>query len=161
MYIRNYNNQRGFTLIELLVTIAVAAIIASLAAPSFSNMLVKQQLNSSARDLAATLTKARSQAVLLRRNVSVHIAPATATTLSATVMEWKPSGATTLKSATTNPTQIIFISTGTAQAKIGTADPVAITDSHALKICDAKEVKAISVQVSIMGTVRQTEGTCA
>ena len=36
---------QGFTLIELMVTIAVLAIIAMMAAPTFGDMLDKQNLN--------------------------------------------------------------------------------------------------------------------
>ncbi|MDN5418428.1 MAG: prepilin-type N-terminal cleavage/methylation domain-containing protein, partial [Acinetobacter sp.] len=41
---------RGFTLIELMVTIAVLAIIASIAAPSFSENIIRQNLDSSGRE---------------------------------------------------------------------------------------------------------------
>ena len=59
----------GFTLIELMVTIAVMAIIATMAAPSFGNMLNRQDLNKSSQELIAILNKARSVAVLERRVV--------------------------------------------------------------------------------------------
>ena len=58
---------KGFTLIELMVTMAVLAIIAGMAAPSFGNLLLKQNLNRSTQDLVATLSAARSTAVLERR----------------------------------------------------------------------------------------------
>lgn len=38
------NKNQGFTLIELMVTIAVMAIIAMMAAPSFGNMRINQKL---------------------------------------------------------------------------------------------------------------------
>nr|WP_279052249.1 GspH/FimT family pseudopilin [Acinetobacter tandoii] len=62
---------RGFTLIELMVTIAVLAIIATMAAPSFGNLVVKQKLNGNARDFITTLNQAKSQAALLRTTVAV------------------------------------------------------------------------------------------
>ena len=42
----------GFTLIELMVTIAVIAIIAMMAVPSMGNLIAKQRLNTTAKDLA-------------------------------------------------------------------------------------------------------------
>ena len=54
--------QRGFTLVELMITIGVMAIIAVMAVPSFTNMLLKQNLNKSTRDLVIVLEKARSKA---------------------------------------------------------------------------------------------------
>lgn len=38
--------KKGFTLIELMVTVSILVIIVMLAAPSFTNLLVKQNLNS-------------------------------------------------------------------------------------------------------------------
>lgn len=55
---------KGFTLIELMVTIAIMVIIATMAAPSFNNIILKQNLNKSTRDLVIVLQKARSKAAL-------------------------------------------------------------------------------------------------
>lgn len=62
---------RGFTLIELMVTIAVLAVVISLAAPSFSNMLQENRLSALANELQGTLQLARSEAVKLRSDVVV------------------------------------------------------------------------------------------
>lgn len=67
------HKSRGFTLIELMVTIAVMAIIAMMAAPSFNNMLIKQNMNKSARDLMAVFSEAKAKAVLERRIVTVKL----------------------------------------------------------------------------------------
>ena len=56
------NKHKGFTLIELMVTIAVMAIIAMMAAPSFGDMLQRQNLNKSTKELVATLNQARAKA---------------------------------------------------------------------------------------------------
>ncbi|AYA03001.1 prepilin-type N-terminal cleavage/methylation domain-containing protein [Acinetobacter sp. WCHAc010034] len=63
----------GFTLIELMVTMAVMAVVVMMAAPSFNNMLIKQNMNKSARDLIATFTEAKAKAVLERRIVTVKL----------------------------------------------------------------------------------------
>lgn len=63
----------GFTLIELMVTIAVLAIIAAMAAPSFGTMLNKRKLEVELKDLTQVLSLARSQAVLLRTNTTVGL----------------------------------------------------------------------------------------
>lgn len=62
---------QGFTLIELIVTVAVMAIIAMMAAPSFGDMVTRQKLNSNARGLITALNQAKSQAALLRTTVAV------------------------------------------------------------------------------------------
>lgn len=62
---------RGFTLIELMVTIAVLAIIASIAAPSFSENITRQNLDNSAREILFALNEGRSRAIALRSTVVV------------------------------------------------------------------------------------------
>lgn len=61
----------GFTLIELMVTIAVMAIIATMAAPSFSENIAKQSLDNSSKELLLVLNEGRSKAVALRSVVVV------------------------------------------------------------------------------------------
>jgi len=55
-----------------MVTIAVMAIIAMIAAPSFGNLVEKQRLNTTAKDLAYVFGQARSQSAALRQNVTVN-----------------------------------------------------------------------------------------
>ena len=62
---------QGFTLIELMVTIAVVAIIATMAAPSFSNLLIKENLKTTAFNMRDTLKEARSRALLNRASTVV------------------------------------------------------------------------------------------
>lgn len=64
-------NQRGFTLLELIVTLAVAAVIISIAIPSFSNMLARHRLSAAASSLKLDLQEARSEAIKLNKNVYV------------------------------------------------------------------------------------------
>ncbi len=54
--------RRGFTLIEALVTIAVLAILTTLALPSFSARLTQHRLKSAAEHLALDMAEARFQA---------------------------------------------------------------------------------------------------
>lgn len=61
----------GFTLIELMVTIAVLAIIVSIAAPSISMQLANQRVKSTAATLANALKEAKVESILRRQNVEV------------------------------------------------------------------------------------------
>ncbi len=56
-------NIQGFTLIELMVTIAVLAIIVTIAAPSFITTIRKTQLNGDTRAFVNLLTETRSEAI--------------------------------------------------------------------------------------------------
>lgn len=87
------NKHKGFTLIELMVTIAVMAIIAMMAAPSMQNMIAKQQLNTTARDLASIFSQARGQAAILRKNVTIKFSTNSDPTniyLNAVTYYWLP-----------------------------------------------------------------------
>lgn len=67
---------RGFTLIEIIITIVVAAVLATLAAPSFREYMTNQKISNASFDLVASLAFARSEAIT--RNAAVDIIPANA-----------------------------------------------------------------------------------
>lgn len=54
---------RGFTLVELMIVVAVAAVLALLAAPSFHDMILMQRLRGINAQLITDLQLARSEAV--------------------------------------------------------------------------------------------------
>lgn len=72
---------KGFTLIELLVVVAIVAILASLATPSFNTLMVKRSVQSAASDLVNDMRFARSEA--LRRSSAVSICSLAANSTSA------------------------------------------------------------------------------
>lgn len=61
----------GFTLIELMVTIAVLAIIVSIAAPNISNQLANQRVKSTTATLVNALKEAKVESVIRRQKVEL------------------------------------------------------------------------------------------
>ena len=153
---------RGFTLIELMVTIVVLAIIAVMAAPSFSNILLKQNLKKSTQELANVLVQARAKAALERKEITVNlnvtniadknVALKDTTNTDFTTLNWMPSGKAILESD--SPTSITFLSTGLIKG--------ASTDTS-FTVCE-KTSGSLSktITISKMGTIQQVvEGTCS
>lgn len=61
----------GFTLIELMVTVAVLAILAAAAAPSYRDMIDRYRLRKATDDVLSVISNSRQAAVKLDRNVNV------------------------------------------------------------------------------------------
>lgn len=62
---------RGFTLLELMITIGVMAVLATVAAPSFSELMASQRVKATASNLFVSILRARSEAIKSNSNVTI------------------------------------------------------------------------------------------
>lgn len=111
----------GFTLIEAMVVVALVAILAALAVPSFTTMIANQRLSSAAQELQTLLQFARAEAVYKR----------TPSTVTATGQKWEAKVGSKVLRETVLPDAVsvapgsaggvTFDVTGAAQPAAGTA----------------------------------------
>ncbi len=68
---QDMNRNSGFTLIELMVVLAVAAILATTAAPAFWNMIQNSRTTTQANELVTAINLARSEAIKRGERVEI------------------------------------------------------------------------------------------
>src|SRR5690554_7707749 len=64
------HDTKGFTLIELMFTLAIAGVLIAVAAPSFTQMVIKNRLNSVSSELADVSSISRSEAIKRNRTIT-------------------------------------------------------------------------------------------
>lgn len=143
--------QLGFTLIELMVTVAIIAILAAMAYPSFTDMIARNRLKGAAEGLFGDLQFAKSESIKLNQNITLDV------TTGTTTWDYKIKDAanTVLKTVDNNEFQDV---TFTAGADLTFTPLQGMTSSNAditLTFTRASNTaQTLSVVVSPMGRIK-------
>lgn len=113
-------NARGFTLFELLVVLSIVGLISAVALPRFIQALPGTELKNAARDLGASLRKARSEAIRSGRQVTLVLTEDTGSVIQGPgVTGWTLPRGLTLQSdrspPSNGPAQIRFYPDGSSE----------------------------------------------
>ena len=132
-----------------MVTIAVLAIITMMAAPAMGDLVAKQRLNTTTRELVSTFNVARSQAALLRREVTLTLNSDKKNT--ETEIFWNSNNAD--NSLISETEVVIFKADGTVKD---------VATNTEFVICNSKIVKSKSIVLARTGTISMGEdGDCS
>lgn len=162
---------RGFTLVELLVTMAVAAILLTVAVPNFQMFVLNSRMASQANDLITAFNMARSEAVKRAASVTV-CASSNGTTCTGTWAQgWivrnaagtpiraqeALGGASTLTGGANVASTITFTSNGRT-----TIPATATTASTTLTLCPPSpaSVQGRAIQIERTGRTRVSAVAC-
>ena len=138
----------GFTLIEAMVVVALVAILAALAAPSFSTTIANQRVSSASQELQTLLQFARAEAVYKRTESSV----------TATGQTWAAKVGTQVLRETVLPDAVSVVpgSAGGVVFEVsGAARPASGSPPYTLMLSAAQASRAQCLSVTRTGLVRQ------
>jgi len=149
----------GFTLLELIISVTILGIMASLAAPSFKDMMVDQRVKSASFDVTAALILARSEA--LKQNGSVTLTPSSGST------EWANGWTITGPDAATLGTQGAYATsitiTGPTSIVYNRSGRSASAATVTLQVASSASGSTVSprcISVGVTGQPKSVKGSC-
>lgn len=137
----NISKARGFTLVELMITIALLAIVATIAVPNFVQFIRNNQVQAKADELGTFLQYARAQAVSKRESYTVNLSswqiyPTSNSSEVERELEINTTQASIRHSLSGSPAVIIFTGQGMANptAKLTVCRDTDVANGYLLEI---------------------------
>lgn len=157
----------GFTLVELMVTIAVLAIIVTMAAPNMSQTLANQRVKNTTTTIESVLKEAKAESLIRRQNITVEPIREDSTDPSSRIKEFKlKAGATDIVTYGVNGRSDVTVSiapTSVTSVVFTPAKRVQGITSVTYTICDSGSTDETPRQVTVneIGTINtQQAGSC-
>lgn len=171
---------RGFGLLELMITVALLAILAGIALPSFQTTIRSNRVTTATNNLLAAINQARGEAVTRARPVTVCAASSDRSTCSASAAGWDTNGwlivctnaaGTTAESCTTGdedeallrvfePGTQVEITTTVTHLTFDRRGAVPAQVDFALEPDGCSGTQRRELQVNIMGRTRSLQKSC-
>ncbi len=163
MGITGRHRSSGFTLIELMIVLALVAIIASFAVPSFSTIIANGRIASYSNDVVGVLTYARAEAI--KRGRTVRVSPATGNDWATGAVAWTDANADGARQAAEILRQTSEVP---GAVSLASTDLVVFTGSGfssttpTLTICDDRSGESgREITITAGGRIRAEDITCA
>jgi len=178
-----YSTQKGFTLIELMVTLAVLAVVASVAVPSFSTMINNNRSVTLAEDMAGALNYARSEAVKRSTNVTLCASAdgsacdgtwtdhwivfvdtasenAAIPVVGGVLRQWQPPGGNAVVSAKQNSVDVGFVRF-TGKGLLGVSASGSVEINSSVSGCAANAGRTLTIGIAGVVSVARNASGCS
>jgi type IV fimbrial biogenesis protein FimT len=170
---RQRQRQRGVTIVELAVTLTIAAILASLAAPSMQDFIRNGRLTSTSNDLLRAFQVARTEAIKRQQNVVVCATSNPSSTSATCNASTFRSGWIVFQDANNNQdhdsTEAIFMNHEAPDSTLtingnnlagynGSGGPGFIAATASITVCDSRGVTAIGTNSTARALILEMTG---
>lgn len=146
---------RGFTILELMITIVIAAILLTIAVPSFTNLLRRNQITTYANEFATTVNLARAEAIKRGTNISI---------ISNAGLDWSQgwnlnvdSTAELLRTSPALPGDTTFVSNANSAITFNSRGSSNLGAEEIFSLCNTNVTEGRRIRIAVTGRISVQE----